>query len=277
MHGEVVTTQRLGSHLVRVVLGGPGLDEFVSTGDADEYVNCFFLPASATYSVPFEDELVRDLPRDQRPFARRITVRSWDESRRELTLDIAVHGDIAAHGDIGYAGRWASNASAGDRLQLRGPAGGYRPHPDADSYLLVGDESALPAIAACAEAVPAGRPVVAVIEVEDAAGEVPLSSPGVLEVRWVHRASHPGDPDDLLADAVRTLPRPTGTVSAFVHGEAASTRAVRRVLLGERIVSEDRLSCSPYWRRGLDDEQWRAVKGDWTRAVAAETFPAAHA
>ncbi len=266
MYGEVVSAEPLGSCLVRVVLGGPGLADFASTGDADEYVNCFFLPEAAPFSVPFEDDAVRDLPRAQRPFARRITVRSWDDVRGELTLD------IAAHGDVGYAGRWASHAAPGDRLQLRGPAGGYRPHPDADSYLFVGDESALPAIAACTEAVPEGRPVVAVVEVEDAAGEVPLTSPGDLTVRWVHRASHPGDPDDLLADTVGSLPRPDGTVSAFVHGEAAATRAVRRVLLGERIVSEEMLSCSPYWRRGHDDEQWRAVKGDWVRAVAAETF-----
>jgi NADPH-dependent ferric siderophore reductase len=268
MYGEVVSTQQLGSHLVRVVLGGPGLETFTPTGCSDEYLNCFFLPPAATYSVPFTDDQVRDLPREQRPFPRRITVRRWDAARRELTLDIAVHGDA------GHAGRWALRASPGDRLQVRGPAGSYRPDPAADSYLLVGDESALPAIAASAEAVPEGRPVVAVVEVEDAAGEIPLSSPGVLDVRWVHRASSSGDPDELLAEAVAALPTTAGVVSAFVHGEAAVTRAVRRVLLSRRIVSEDLLSCSPYWRRGLDDEQWRAVKADWVRAVAAETFAA---
>jgi NADPH-dependent ferric siderophore reductase len=162
------------------------------------------------------------------------------------------------------------NAVRGDRLQLRGPAGGYRPHPDADRYLLVGDESALPAIAACAEAVPAGRPVTAVVEVDDAAGEIPLDSPGVLDVHWVHRAGHEHELDTLLADAVAALPRPTGTVSAFVHGEAAATRAVRRLLLAEGIVTDDLLSCSPYWRRGLDDEQWRTVKGEWLRSVAED-------
>lgn len=267
MYGEVTSTQRLSSHLVRVVLGGPGLEGFTSTGHSDEYVNCFFLPATASYPVPFDDETVRGLPRNERPFPRRITVRTWDSTRGELTLD------IAAHGDVGHAGRWATHARPGDRLQLRGPAGGYRPHPKADSYLIVGDESALPAIAACAEAIPAGRPVVAVVEVENAAGQVPLTSPGVLETRWVHRATADGNPDELLADAVRELPRPTGTVSAFVHGEAASTRAVRRTLLGSGVVSDEHLSCSPYWRRGLDDEQWRAVKADWLRADMAETFP----
>ncbi|MBM0125181.1 siderophore-interacting protein [Pimelobacter simplex] len=264
MYGEVVSARRLTPHLVRVVLGGPGLDDFVLGEDADQYVNCFFLPDAAPYSVPFEDEVVRALPREQRPFPRRITVRAWDAERRELTLD------IAAHGDVGYAGRWAARARAGDRLQLRGPAGGYRPHADADSYLFVGDESALPAIAACAEAVPAGRRVVVVVEVEDAAGEVELGSPGELEVHWVHRAGRHDGLDDLLAEAVAALPRPAGVVSAFVHGEAAETRAVRRVLLREGLVEQERLSCSPYWRRGMDDEAWRAVKAAWVRETAAD-------
>lgn len=264
MYGEVVVTERLTPQLVRVVIGGPGLDDFVLGEDADQYVNCFFLPDAAPYAVPFDDEAVRELPREQRPYPRRITVRAWDAERRELTLD------IASHGDLGYAGRWASHARAGDRLQLRGPAGGYRPHADADSYLFVGDESALPAIAACAEAVPAGRPVVVVVEVDDAAGEVELSSPGALEVRWVHRAGRHDGLDDLLAEAVAALPRPTGVVSAFVHGEAAEIRAVRRVLLREGIVAEERMSCSPYWRRGMDDEAWRAVKAAWVRETAAD-------
>ncbi|GAA4815459.1 siderophore-interacting protein [Nocardioides caeni] len=267
MYGEVITTRALSPHLMRVVLGGPGLEQFESTGDADQYVNCFFRPDGAPYEVPFEDDDTRDLPREQRPFPRRITVRRWDDERRELTLDIATHGEV------GYAGRWALHAQPGDRLQMRGPAGGYSPHAEADSYLLVGDESALPAIAACAEAVPPGRPTVVVVEVDGAADEIPIESPAALEVHWVHRSDASGDPDRLLADAVAALPRAAGVVSAFVHGEAAATRAVRRVLLGEHRVDEEHLSCSPYWRRGLDDEAWRSVKAAWGREVAAETFP----
>src|SRR5690606_11122820 len=97
------------------------------------------------------------------------------------------------------------------------------------------------------------------------------SSSGVLDVRWVHRAGRT-DLENLLADAVSALPPMPGVVSAFVHGEAAATRAVRRVLLSRRIVDAERLSCSPYWARGHDDEQWRAVKGDWVRAMSAEVF-----
>jgi NADPH-dependent ferric siderophore reductase len=94
----------------------------------------------------------------------------------------------------------------------------------------------------------------------------------VLDVHWVHRAAHHGDPDRLLADAVASLARPAGRMSAFVHGEAAATRAVRHVLLSQYIVDEGMLSCSPYWRRGLDDEQWRSVKAEWLRAEAAATI-----
>lgn len=263
MYGEVVSTTRLSPQLVRVVLGGEGLAGYVAGDAADQYVNCMFRPSGAPYEVPFDDEQVRDLDREQRPFPRRITVRHWSAEARELTLDIAVHGDI------GHAGRWALAAQPGDRLQMRGPGGSYHPHPDAATYLLVGDESALPAIAASAEAAPAGSRVVVVAEVEDADGEIELGSPGALEVYWVHRAGHAGGLESLLADAVAKLSF-EGVVSAFVHGEAEETRAVRRHLLSTGVVDLEHLSCSPYWRRGYDDEQWRSIKGAWTREVAAE-------
>lgn len=263
MYGEVVSTEVLSPQLIRVVLGGPGLDGFSAPGGADSYVNAFFVPPAATYDVPFEDDAVRDLPREERPYPRRYTVRSWDQATRQLTIDFVVHGDV------GRAGRWAQHAQPGDRLQFRGPAGDWAPDADADSYLLVGDESAFPAIGGSLERVSAGKPVVAVLETHDSAGEIAFSSPGDLTVVWVHRAGA-ADPEALLRDAVAALEPLPGRVSAFVHGEAGSTRAVRRLLLEAGTVARADLSCSPYWRRGHDDEEWRAVKGAWTREVEAD-------
>lgn len=242
--GEVVASQRLTPWLVEVVLGGEGLADLDPPGFADIYINAQFG--------------TEDSPR-----RRRITVRHWDAGRHELTLW------IASHGDSGLMGPWAGRARPGDRLEFKGPAGDYSPDPAADSYLFVGDESALPAIASCAEAVPPSKPVTVVAEVEDASGEIELASPGALTVHWVHRAGTTAY-DDLLAGAVAALPRPAGTVSAFVHGEAVATRNVRRVLLRDRIVELAALSCSPYWRRGYDDEAWRQIKGAWVREVNAE-------
>lgn len=266
MYGEVVSTQVLTPQLIRVVLGGPGLDGIVAPAGTDSYVNAHFVPDGAPYTVPFEDEAVRDLPREQRPYPRRYTVRSFDAEQQLLTLDFVVHGDV------GRAGRWAQRAQVGDRLQFRGPAGGWVPDPDADSYLLVGDESALPAIAGSAEAVPAGKPVVAVVEVQDAAGEVALVSPGDLTVVWVHRIDATGPVEELLPAAVAALSTDSlpGRVSAFVHGEAVTTRAVRRHLLEHQLVARADLSCSPYWRRGHDDEEWRSIKAAWTREVETD-------
>ena len=143
MHAQVMSTQQLTPSLVRVVLGGDGLRDFAMPATTDAYVNLAFPPADAPYAAPFDPAEVREAhPRELWPARRRYTVRSWDPSARELTLDFVVHGDV------GVAGAWASSARPGDLLVLEGPSGGYHPDPEADWHLMVGDESALPAIAA---------------------------------------------------------------------------------------------------------------------------------
>lgn len=262
LYGTVIRSERLSPAMMRVVLGGAGLAGFADPAGCDAYVNCFFLPPGVDYSPPFDADDTRELPREQRPFPRRITVSAWDAEAGELTLD------IASHGDSGYAGPWAATAQPGDRLQLRGPAGDFSPSPSTDVHLLVGDESAWPAIAACAAAAPPGMPVFAVVEVDSPRHELPLTSPGRLQVTFVHR-NGADDPARLLEDAVHRLALPEGPVSAFVHGEAESIRRVRRHLLTSGLDIAE-LSCSPYWRRGMTDEEWRSVKGEFVKAMSAE-------
>jgi NADPH-dependent ferric siderophore reductase len=258
LYGEVIEVSALTPRLRRVVLGGEGLSGFSPTPWTDEYVNALFLPPGAPWSVPFDVDAARAGASEHRPMGRRYTVRSWDEVTRQLTIDFVVHGDV------GLAGRWANRAVPGDRLQFTGPSGGYSPDPGADWYLMVGDESALPAIAASLERVPASRPVVAVIVVDDREHELDLACPGALAVTWVHRASDPGD--DGLLKTVERLTFPAGRVDVFVHGEAAEVRAVRRHLLADRGLPKAGSSISPYWRRTMTDEAWRAVKKEWLAA-----------
>jgi NADPH-dependent ferric siderophore reductase len=263
MHGRVASIEWPSPSLVRVVLNGDGLDGYVPAPFTDGYVNVAIPPADAPYAAPFALDELRSLPREQRPFRRRITVRSWDEAERRLTLEFVVHGDAGA------AGRWAARTREGDALVFTGPAGAYRPDPAADWHLLVGDESALPAIAASLEDVPPGVPVVARLVCDGPDHEVPLASPGKLDLVWLHRAGRPGDAD-LLPDAVADARFPRGRAHAFVHGEAGETRAVRRHLLADRGFDPAQLSCSPYWRRGLTDEAWREIKAAWNAEVAAD-------
>jgi NADPH-dependent ferric siderophore reductase len=263
MHGIVRSITWPTPSLARVVLDGEGLRGFTALPDTDSYINVAIPPADAPYAAPFDLEALKALPRDQRPFRRRYTVRRWDAALGELTLEVVVHGDT------GPGAAWVTHARVGDALVFTGPAGGYRPDPAADWHLLVGDESALPAIAASLEAIPEAAPVVVRLVCDGADHEIPLRSPGALDLVWLHRTGEPGD-DDLLADAVRQLTLPAGRVHAFVHGEAGETRAVRRHLLADRGLDPAWLSCSPYWRRGLDDEAWRQIKAAWNAEVAAD-------
>ena len=267
VYGEVVEVQRLTSRYVRVVLGGPGLDDYQPCEFTDQYVNALFIPDGAPYQVPFDVDEARQLPPEHRPRGRRYTIRWWDEDTRRVAIDFVIHGDV------GTAGRWANRAQPGDRLQIVGPHGAYVPASDADRHLMVGDESALPAIGASLERVPAGRPVHAVLVVDDADHELELECPGDLEITWVHRdvvGDANGDCVDAVLRAVEAIDLSDGRVDVFVHGEAAEVRAVRRLLLADRGIPRDQTSISPYWRRGQSDEEWRVVKSDWLKASEAE-------
>ena len=259
---RVEEVRRLTPHLIRVVVGGDDLERFGAGEFTDHYVKLQLPPPGATYSAPFDPEEVKTQhPKEHWPRVRTYTVQEYDAEHRRLTIDF-VH-----HGDTGVAGPWAANAQPGDGLQLMGPGGAYTPDPDADWHLMVGDLAVVPAISASLARVPAGVPVHVLVEVDGPADEVALETPGDLHLTWLHRRA---DDDDLLARAVRELDFPDGTVHAFVHGEAASVRAIRRHLLVDRGLPREALSISGYWKRDRTEEGWREDKPEWKRLVEAD-------
>src|SRR3954465_11412459 len=183
--GEVVRVSRGTPHMIRVVLGGEGLAGLPVGEFTDHYVKLLFPPPGAPYTAPFDVEQLRaELPAELWPVTRTYTVRSWDPVGGELTIDF-VH-----HGDEGLAGPWAAAAAPGDRIQFFGPGGGYAPSPEADWHLLVGDESALPAIGAALTRLPAGAPALVFVEVEGPAEQqTDLALGEGVSVVWVHRGS----------------------------------------------------------------------------------------
>lgn len=247
----VQRTERLTPHLVRVHLGGSGFDDFVPGGHTDSYVKLLF-------------------GSDTSPVLRTYTVRRVDHEKRELAIDFVVHGDE------GVAGRWAANARAGDRLRFRGPGGAYTPRPDADWHLLAGDESAVPAIAAALEALPAGARAQVFVEVAGRGDEIDLHTAADATVTWIHRGGGAGEVADdrsgehaPLVAAVRAAPWWPGRPQVFVHGEArAVMHGLRPYLRTERGVGAEWASISGYWRRGRTEEGFRVWKSD---LAAAET------
>ena len=265
MHGRVATVERLTPGMVRVVLEGGDLDGLEMPDATDAYVNAAFRPAGASYDEVFDPGAVRDSHPDEPPARRRYTVRAWDPERARLTIDFVVHGDS------GVAGPWAANAAPGDALVLTGPSGGYRPDPASAWHLMAGDESALPAIAASLEALPAGARAVVRVVVDGPDHELPLDSPADVELEWLHRHGDERD-GSLLVAAVEAVDFGSAAPFCFVHGEADEIRAVRRHLLTERGLTRRDLSCSPYWRRTMTDEAWRRIKRDYVAAMESDAL-----
>lgn len=247
---RVLRSARLTPHLVRVVLGGPGVAGVADNGFTDRYVKLVFPRPGVTYPEPFDVGAIRESrPREEWPVTRTYTIRALDHAAGEMTIDFVVHGDV------GLAGPWALHAVPGDELVLLGPGGAYAPSGEVDAHVLVGDEAALPAVAAALERVGPGVPVHAFVQVDGPDDELALETPGALTLRWCHR-----DAGDDLVEAVRAATWPAGTVQAFVHGETAAVKALRGHLLEERGVPRELLSISGYWRRGADEETFQAEK-----------------
>lgn len=257
MYAEVQSIESLSPDLVRVTLAGGTLDEFEGVDATDAYINARFVPEGSPVTVPFEADDLGDLPPEHRPRPRRFTVRRWDPASRTLSIDFVVHGDA------GFAGSWAQRAQPGDRLQFQGPGGSYRPSPDVDWHLLVGDESAFGAIGASVESLPSTARAVVFALVERPGCEIEFPSAADVSVNWLYRTNHR---ETALIDALERASFPAGRFDVFVHGEAGEVRAVRRHLVEERQVDPSTASISAYWRRDHTDEDWRKVKRQFMTA-----------
>jgi NADPH-dependent ferric siderophore reductase len=267
---EVLRSEKLTRHIIRVVLGGTGFDTFVPNGFTDSYVKVVFVKHGVDVGAlpqPLTLDSFNDLPVAQRPTVRTYTVRSVDTERRELAIDFVVHGHH------GVAGPWAIAATPGQPAYLMGPSGAYAPDSAADWHLMAGDEAALPAISAALEALPDNAIGQVFIEVAGPDDEIPLKSPPGVGVNWIHRGGRAdlvpedkaGDHAPLIA-AVKEANWLPGQVQVFIHGEAQTVmHNLRPYIRKERGVDARwASSISGYWRRGRTEETFR----QWKRELA---------
>lgn len=261
---EVVATERLGPHMVRLTLGGDGFSAYQDKDATDKYIKLMFADPALRLQMPYDMEKLREtLPPEKMPVRRTYTVRSVDHSAGTLTVDFVVHGED------GLAGPWAANAQIGDPVTFGGPGGMYTPDPDADWHLLAGDESALPAIASALEAMPADATGIAIIEVAGPEDEIVLTVPEGIEVRWLHRGDAFSPETTRLAHAVIESPWREGSVQVFAHGEREMVKDLRRYLADVRGVDRKQMSLSAYWAYGRAEEAFQAEK----REPIGQIFP----
>lgn len=239
------------------------LSAFAESVFTDRYVKLVFPKAGVEYPEPLDLKALRgSVPADELPDIRTYTALFPDLEAGTLAIDFVVHGDE------GIAGPWAAGARVGDTLVLNGPGGGYRPDPAADWHLLVGDESALPAIIAALDVLEPESIVRVILQLEKPGHEPSLTLATGWEVSYIYRKGTP-DGGDLL-DAVRSLDWLDGRVQAFVHGEAqAVMHRVRPYLLNERGLPRADVSISGYWREGRDESGFREWKSQLSSAESS--------
>ncbi len=269
---EVLRTENLTPHIVRVVLGGSGFDTFTPNDFTDAYVKIVFVRCGVDVGAlpqPLTLDSFNELPVEQRPTVRTYTVRSFDAESREITIDFVVHGEH------GVAGPWALAAKPGQPAYLMGPSGAYSPDPEADWHLMAGDEAALPAISAALEALPDNAVGKVFIEIAGPEDEIPLKAPAGVGVNWIYRGGRAdlvpedkaGDHAPLIA-AIKEANWLPGQVQVFIHGEAqAVMHNLRPYIRKERGVDAKWAnSISGYWRRGRTEETFRQWKRELAKA-----------
>jgi NADPH-dependent ferric siderophore reductase len=270
---EVLRSEDVTSHMVRVVLGGSGFDTFTPSEFTDSYVKLVVVADDvdvAGLPHPLTLDSFADLPAAKQPVVRTLTVRRADPAAREIAIDVVVHGEH------GVAGQWAATAKPGQPVYLMGPSGAYSPDPAADWHLLAGDETALPAISVALEALPANAIGQVFIEIAEPEDEVPLTAPDGVQINWIYRGGRAdlvgedraGDHAPLI-EAVKTAPWLPGQVHVFVHGEAqAVMHNLRPYIRKDREVAAKWASISGYWRRGRTEETFRQWKRELAEAEA---------
>ena len=227
---QVQRVDRVTPNMLRVTLCGEDLQAFRSLG--------------------FDDHVKILVPTDTGTFERRdYTHRRYDVAGRMLAIDFALH-------DAGPATLWALGAKPGDTVQVAGPKGSAVVSPDVRSWLLVGDETALPAIGRRIEEAGAGTHLTSVVAVPGPEDEQSFATRADLTALWVHRpASAAADPGALLA-VVQTLDlRPDTFI--WVAAEAGVARAVRDHVIERRGHPRAWVKASGYWIMGKADAHER--------------------
>lgn len=252
VHAVVVRRERVTPHMVRVTLGGDDLRRFEYRG----FDQWFRLAVPVPHTHPRFDNLPDSfgvagylrfltLPRNTRPVIRNYTVRGF---RAEAAAGPELDIDFVVHGTDGIAAPWAVAAETGDEIAFIDQGCGWK-GSGGGAVLLIGDESALPAIAGVLRDLPRDAAGTAIIELFDAADRQPLEGPDGVEVRWVIRGA--GEPPGAAAlpelAALHTLP---AEVTAFAVGESAVATGARRHLVAERGIPKSRVTFCGYWKVG---------------------------
>ncbi|MGG6892989.1 MULTISPECIES: siderophore-interacting protein [Rhizobium] len=212
--------------MLRIEFSGEDLADFVSLAP-DDHIKVF-VPGSG-------EEMER---RDYTP-------RRYDTVTRTLVIDFAVH-------EAGPVTQWALEASVGDRLEIGGPRGSAVISNDIKNWLLIGDETALPAIGRRIEEAGGDAHITAIVAVADEAEHQVLQGEARVTMHWAHRPLSRATDASALINILRSVELTAGTF-VWIAAEASVTRALRTYLVEERGYPLSWIKASGYWVKGKAD------------------------
>jgi NADPH-dependent ferric siderophore reductase len=284
---SVHSVERPTPSFVRVELCGPALADFGVDGPTYDQRFKLLLPGPAGLPALSAEgwwSELQALPEDQRCAVRTYTIREV----RGAGADTRIVVDLVLHpGAHGPGSSWAATAAVGDEVTVcvprRGePFGGIEWDPGyADRLLLVGDETAVPAVASILGSLPDDARGAAFLEVPDDADVQALAAPAGVEVTWLPRAGEPVGSRAVPAVADHLGFRPLGSTVddvdpdlwetptysssgeplpaaasgdgryAWIAGEAGMVTTLRRHLVNELGLPRQQVAFMGYWRTGV--------------------------
>lgn len=239
----VERTEAVTPRMRRVVFRAGRLSAFLNTDH--HHVRLLFPPDGKAPRWPRQSASGRLIwPAGDDTLSSRVyTIRWVDERTSTFAIDFVLHHETASGPGVAFAHR----AIQGEIAGLIGPGGGGT--PPGEKLLLIGDETALPAIARIAESLAGQAEIKAVVEVSDIAETAYLCPGPGLHIEWLLRNGRQAGDPAMILDAVETqLDDKASGLSVWAgceHGVAGELRA----RLSARLPHLGKTSITAYWRR----------------------------
>lgn len=219
----VTRTTRVTPAMLRLRLEGPELHDFASPGP-DDHIKLIVPDAKG-------ESVMRDY-----------TPRRFDSAAGWIEIDFALH-------EAGPATLWALSVRPGDPAQIAGPRGSKTISGPIDDWLLVGDETALPAIARRIEEMPLGTRVTSLVAIPSPEDAQEIETQAEHRALWLPR--HDPRSAEALMGALRfNAPGPRTYV--WIAAEAHVARQVKALAI-ELGAQTGYLSAAGYWVDGQAD------------------------
>jgi NADPH-dependent ferric siderophore reductase len=220
----------LSPHLRRIVLTGNDLLGFPQ-GMESAHVKVI-LPQPGQEKPKLEKYLGSE------KWMRSYTIRNYNPINSNLAIDFAINDHS------GLATYWAANANVGDYLGIAGPGETKYTKYDADWHLIIGDLTALPAIATTLEKMPSDANGYVIAQVPTEQDIQSLKTPQNIHINWVINADLS---KNMLLETLQKLKWLQGEPAIFIATETKQMKAMRKYVELQPGFKRELMYASAYW------------------------------